>query len=123
LNKKSNKINKENELPFLTTYNFFIRDKDRNKISPSKNNYNQENPKFIYHAFKKMFSLNENFEEKERSQDDIKLIKVNVKKRDNKTPIKQNKEKTINDEKYINKIKQIQNGGDQLVPLLKYKKI
>ena len=68
LNEKSNQLNKENELPFLTTYNFFIKDKDRKKISPLKKNYNQENPKFIYHTFKKMFSLNENIEEKERSQ-------------------------------------------------------
>ena len=122
LDEKSSQLNKEDERPFLTTYNFFIRDKDRNKISPSKNNYNQENPKFIYHAFKKMFSLNENFEEKERSQDDIKLIKVNVKKRDNKTPIKQNKEKTINDEKYINKIKQIQKWWRPISSIIKIQK-
>ena len=101
LNEKSNQLNKENEIPFLTTSNFFIRDKNWKKISPSKKNYNQENPKFIYHTFKKMFSLNENIEEKERSQDDIKLIKVNVKKREIKTPIKQKNEKLINDEKYI----------------------
>ena len=122
LDEKSSQLNKEDERPFLTTYNFFIRDKDRKKISPSKNNYNQENPKFIYHAFKKMFSLNENIEEKERSQDDIKLIKVNVKKRDNKKPKKQNKEKAINDEKYINKIKQIQKCWRPISSIIKIQK-
>lgn len=122
MNEKSNKINKENELPFLTTYNFFIRDKDKKKISPLKSNYNQENPKFIYHAFKKMFSLNENIEEKERSQDDIKIIKVNVKKREIKTPIKQKNEKSINEEKYINKIKQIQKWWRPISSVIKLQK-
>ena len=122
LNEKSNQINKENELPFLTTYNFFIRDKDRKKISPLKKNYNQENPKFIYHTFKKMFSLNENIEEKERSHDDIKLIKVNVKKRDIKAPIKQINEKSINEEKYINRIKQIQQWWRPIRSIIKIQK-
>ena len=122
LNEKSNQLNKENELPFLTTYNFFIKDKDRKKISPSKNNYNQDNPKFIYHTFKKMFSLNDNFEEKERSQDDIKLIKVNLKKRDFKTPTKLKNEKTINDDKYINKIKQIQKWWRPISSIIKIQK-
>jgi hypothetical protein len=31
LNEKSNQLNKENELPFLTTYNFFIKEKDKKK--------------------------------------------------------------------------------------------
>ena len=122
LNEKSNQLNKENEIPFLTTSNFFIRDKNGKKISPSKKNYNQENPKFIYHTFKKMFSLNENIEEKERSQDDIKLIKVNVKKREIKTPIKQKNEKLINDEKYINRIKQIQKWWRPISSIIKIQK-
>ena len=122
LNKKGNQLNKENELPSLTTYNFFIRDKDKRKISPLKKDYNQENPKFIYHTFKKMFSLNDNFEEKERSQDDIKLIKVNVKKRDNTTPIKQKNGKAINEEKNINKIKQIQKWWKLISSIIKIQK-
>lgn len=122
LNEKSNQLNKENELPFLTTYNFFIKDKDKKKISPLKKNYNQENPKFIYHTFKKMFSLNENIEEKERSQDDIKLIKVNVKKRDIKAHIKQKNEKSINEEIYINRIKQIQKWWRPISSVIKIQK-
>jgi len=122
LNEKGSQLNKENELPFLTNYNFYIRDKGKKKISPSKNNYNQENPKFIYHTFKKMFSINENFNEKERSQDDIKLIKVNVKKRENKKPIKQKKEKVVNDDKYINKIKQIQKWWRPISSIIKIQK-
>jgi hypothetical protein len=69
-----------------------------------------------------MFSLNENIEEKERSQDDIKLIKVNVKKRDIKAHIKQKNEKSINEEIYINRIKQIQKWWRPISSVIKIQK-
>ena len=81
------------DLPFLTTSNFYKGNKINTKLSPPKKKerrYKDENPKFTYYSFKKKL-LNEDKDNKakeDKSLEEIKLIKVNKMKSGTETPIK-----------------------------------